>query len=609
MDRNAVEGVSQAPRRLINLEPDRYGGYGLRGIPLQGSALDFRNFTHRFGYDHQGYSSWGNETAGTVTVRKSDGVERVRSISTADWEYGVHLPSAGYYNSFDKFYFYDADGTITYTRGGLFPKLTVSTSGGNIKTGHYAVYMVYFVKTKYSRLALMALRQFVNFTADGGKLAVSFSGDEPPSTHSIDIYVTQKIASGIVNDQTSNLRYFFAGTHRLLAGLSGTYEVDGSFPITDIPIGPELALNGYGVPVVASLTRPGYRGPVALHNGRLYFVPDNVVGNRSFLHVKGETTVITNPPNLDTTPNIVSTAETFTPLTLAWTEVNTLNLFNYLTSYQPISAENSEAITALSSTEDGLIIFCHNETFLMRGDPSYIAAGRYADFNITPLLSIGCDALVRPGELGPDTYPIYKGEVWRVSGGSAENISRPVYDRTDPFVQVVGEVERNCIVVRSTSGRTFYFYPEDNFWGESLSPVSHIVPNPYTRGTLYARVSAAGGDYMTKPGDVLAVSGTRSAAYTFEMDMGAKHVRKEGGFLRIPVSQGFAGTATLEYKADAGTPQTVGGKRKGDTLFFVLKRGTVGRLFTFTVTLTGMGDSDAIEPPVVAEYIRRGTRY
>lgn len=601
MDRNSAEGATAAPRSIVNLEPSAMSGYQLRGvIKSADNTIFYAGYDALVGYDHKRMASFSYvASTGNNTIRITDTLTSASYAatvgSTTVRDVGVHLPNAGFYGYFDNFLVLDSTDTARTSRGGIYPNATSGT-GGALEVGDYAVFMVMYLKTKEGRVALMALRQFFSFTTAGAAIDIGFSA-APPSTYSIDVFVSQKLPKSYLYFLSKNIEYFYGGT----ADASG----NSSISFDDVPIGPPLALFGFGVPYVVPLSRGSGLRPLATHRGRTYFVPDNDTSN-AYLHNKLPTN--TGEPNIWGSSSYKATAKTFNPLTLAWTEQNTLNLFNYLTSYQAVSAKNSTAITGLSSTQEGLLIFCQNETFLMRGDPSFIAAGRFADFNIQPLFPIGCDEKVQPGELGPLVFAIWKGEVYQLSTAGYENISAPVFDRLDPFIQVVGEVERNCIICKAESGRTFYYYPDDRFWGEGLSAVKWLVPSTTADGgTRYVVQNLVGLRYMQMPRFSPGTTNT-TCRMVWEVDMGVKFMRKELAYVRVAVNQNFKGTMSLTYRPDRGAFKTVTGRRKGDEMLFPIRLGSVGRIFTLDFAITGPWATDTVEAPLVLEFSPRDVK-
>jgi hypothetical protein len=599
MDRNSAEGTTAAPRSISNLEPSVLGGYQVRGVQRRVGSTDYNAMSRFFGADHKGYASFGSDTTSPPTVRIRRGNDNESSASgtvvQAAYNHGVHLPNAGFYGHFDNFLLYDSASTLHTSRNGIYPNATSGT-GGALEVGDYALYMVLYLKTSEGRLALMALRQFFSFTTAGEKINIGFSAT-PPGTYSIDVFMSQKLPKSYLFFTGKNVEFFYGGT----ADASG----NSSISFDDVPIGPPLALFGFGLPYVVPLSRADGLRPLATHRGRTYFVPNSDTTD-AYLHYKGANDI--GAPSIWGGSSYKATAKIFNQLTLAWTEQNTLNLFNYLTSYQSVSAKNSTAITGLSSTQDGLLIFCQNETFLMRGDPSFIAAGRFEDFNIQPLFPIGCDEQVRPGELGPLVFCIWKGEVYQVSAAGYENISQPVFDRTDRFTQVVGEVERNCIVCRAESGRTFYYYPDDRFWGEGPGGVKWMLPDPSVNGgTRYVTNGELGLLFFQMP-RVFTGATTVTPTVTWEVDMGVKFMRKELAYVRVAVNQDFKGTMALTYRPDRGATKTVIGRRKGDEVLFPITLGSVGRIFTLTFTIQNPWTTDTVEAPLVLEYSPRDVK-
>lgn len=293
-------------------------------------------------------------------------------------------------------------------------------------------------------------------------------------------------------------------------------------------------------------------------------------------------------------------------LTLVYSDTGSVNRGNPQ-NYVILTPLASSRITALASAPAGLLVFLEHETFLVRGDP---ALGDLAVQRLTGTL--GCDLGVIPGRLGSTVLPIYGGEVYAVSlgggdvdfGGDIQNLSLPVWDAEDAFVQVIGEPSRNQVVARTSAGRVFRYSTRDGKWfNDPFDEVSGL------EGLLPARVPSSYGVRYLVGGNPQVVSAgvSDAASVSFsELDFGDKNLMKL--FRRVEVFTPDASVGEVPSLAydTRGASGSVSGQALGEGRWvFTLPRGLVGPTISLVLEF-GLPEAGlVVEPPVAIEFARR----
>lgn len=301
----------------------------------------------------------------------------------------------------------------------------------------------------------------------------------------------------------------------------------------------------------------------------------------------------------------------------------------------------SSRITALASTPAGLLVFMQNETWLVSGNPDPISGDvRVQRFSGT----MGCDVGVIPARLGSVVFPIYRGEVYAINlgmgdvdfGSGIENVSRQVWRRDDPFVQVVGENQRNHLVARTAADRIYRYDAEVKQWvndtfdgaaggtgnasllledgdrllledGSALQLEDALVENRIvllpaclcpTYGTRYlVNNSFQVVDFAAEPDQVF--------VEWRDLDVGDKQQAKLWRRVEVATDDAYVGPPTMRYRA-RGAPVTVTGVRSGRGRWSLsFQRGEVAAKVDLRVDLPGFGAGNVLEAPIVIEVAPR----
>lgn len=307
---------------------------------------------------------------------------------------------------------------------------------------------------------------------------------------------------------------------------------------------------------------------------------------------------IPNDPAFD--PNPVSARST----TLVYSSVGSVNRGS-AENFLPLSPLASKQITALASTPAGLLIFMDSETFLVRGDP----ATPNSPLNVQRLTgTLGCDPNVIPARLGSVVMPIYQGEIYAVSlgggdvdfGGGLVNISKPVWDPDDPFVQVVGEPIRNHLVARTNSGRVYRLDTESQEWINDV-----FDEQAGLRWILSAGAGARYGVRYNVDGYLSVLDGARITTPEVSwdaLDLGDKNLMKLWRRMEVYTEGEGDGAPTLTYTVRGATGTVTGLDQGGGRWIFTLPRGIVGAKADLLLKFPGATHDLVVEPPVAIEF-------
>lgn len=321
----------------------------------------------------------------------------------------------------------------------------------------------------------------------------------------------------------------------------------------------------------------------------------------------GETTIINTELEL---------SEEGGPFTLAWTKRDYVNVADPL-SYLRISSANSDSITALmSGPQQRLYVFLENEIFVVYGDPDLDAGTRIENFGVERMHDIvGHDVSDPPARVGGQLYCIHRGRVYAVTaeGVSDQPISAPIDLRSDPIVQVVGDLVHHHVVARTDSGRIYRFDVERREWfedpfssdpqGEEGITVTRLVPAPTAdpeAGVYYV----AGLDVwpIRRPTEV-------DAVVVFEdVDLDEKAFMKLWRRVRVHTNDDFGGSIELAYRVRDEWRDAPAVEGEDGVWLFTLARGVVGPKIDLRFTFTDLGPSDTMEAPIEIEFAPRYTR-
>ena len=320
------------------------------------------------------------------------------------------------------------------------------------------------------------------------------------------------------------------------------------------------------------------------------------------------------PGFLDGAPSLTPGALIPTGLRVYYTELGYANMTRTL-NYFDVPFAASRTITGLASTPAGLLIFGSNETFLFRGDPA--AGPELQRFSS----SYGMDSGTRPAKMAGIVGVIYAGELYVISlgmgdvdfGGAVQNVSREVYDRQDPIIQVVPDHARNVFICRFQSGRILRYHvamqrwSEDPFSTTNLNNVSLLIPNadvyggPVTSPYYYRpNIVAARLNRVLHVGEGTMTFGWRN------IDLGDKRASKLWRAVEIYTNEGYDGQPVMTWSIGEDTG-VVSGRNKGRGIWvFTLPLGQTAPTATLIFTFPEMDPEDVVEPPVVIAFVPRG---
>lgn len=637
MNRNAAEGAAeQNPVSLRNLIPTRQGGWQIRGFArFLNDGISYptypagSSFNATLGYDHQGFASYredrGIDRRLRIIVPPAMLLHETAALNPIDVDDAVHLPGVGAYEhgqhiSLDSgatkssFAIQDRDGAVRVAKTTHhLVGVTLSTTAGAMPAGRYRALVITYFSTKAGKLVTGVTQYyFANSTSATNAITATLEAGAP-TTMGAEVYLARNPINGD----------FSAASGAVFRPLEFVRQGDlsparATLTLTEVQFGPPINISAFGHPYVVRLTDSGTIRPTGVHSQRMFFIPskESDVYHHHWIDTAGVR-------NSNQNHDISSVTGAYTDLTVGWSEQGYLNLYNPLKNYLTLPAANSTQVTAFAGTQEGLIIFCENESFMMRGDPSYAEPGSgrsFEDFNTLPYMPIGCDASVIPGRLGPEVYTIWKGEVYQITNGQATNVSEAVYDRTDKFVQVVGDVEQNAVLCRSVAGRVFAFYPAYSHWTELYANTAMLLPTPTQVYAIKRRDLAVPepglrflGRAENEPARVANLN-EDLPTFKYSVSMGDKHRRKMLKRIRLPLSRAFNPRFRLIVSVDGTRIGRISdgddhvGVINGDSVIFAMPLGVTGYTFDLEFQVFDMKAGSVIEGPIELEYVDRGQK-
>ena len=481
-------------------------------------------------------------------------------------------------------------------------------NGATLTAGVYRAMSIAYITTDAGKVVTEVMLHYVNLSSGTSynsfvitSLPEGNVSGSVPENFGAEIYLARDPVTGKFNDAWGSvdrpLEYVRQG------------DISGSqfgLNIDTVQFGPTINLNGYGFPLMVASDDDARAA--APHGQRFFFVAATSYGYPyTFSSIPGYSSASSYSATRNKHQGYYwqGSLDAYSNLTVGWTEQGFVNLYNPTKNYYTLPAKNSTRITAFVSIQDGLLVFCDNESFLMRGDPSFVENGRWDDFNFMPYMPVGCDYRTIPGILGPEVYVVWRGEVYRVSGGQLENISKPVFDRTDKFTQVVGDAGQSAVMCLTKSGNVFAFYPEYAHWTQVHEDAAALFPGP-ERVYISRRTERKGLAYITRPENTPTLPVTAQAIY--RTSLGDKHRRKMLKRIRLPVSTSFTGDVAMTARVDQRYTATMPVSKYSDEYVFVAPLGLTGYQFEITISFTNMRAGDVIEGPINFEYVDRGQK-
>jgi hypothetical protein len=587
----ALPDGAMAPDVARNVLLDRRGGY----IALGATVAQATSFSaNLIGYDDGGLASFvdasGNLGLYDGGAYQSGGVLATSPIAG---EALTHIDGFGGYYSSNQFLGRSLSGDLVEAVAADVPTTSEATSGGALPDEYYQTLTFAFVRTAKGNLVQSlgnALGDTHDFTAEAG------------DDNSITVNAPAIIAGGSSDYRLQVLIRRSGNTTTNMANAqwteAGSIAAGESLIINEFPIAPTWG---------TTFWTSGFRNSVmANHQQRTWGVL-----------TADSDRLVELPQSKGFVPSAFKTADLSTPLTLMWSRKGWMNVWDF-TNWLRISATSSSEITGLVSSPAGLLVFCQHETFLVQGDPDD-ASG----FGITLLSGVaGHDGgTFPPSRVGGSVFSVTEGRVM----GQALNVpdlnqsarvtelSEPVYDRDDPFVQVVVEPVTETILALTEGSKVYRFDPKLGQWADDaygaggvsgfMDTIRFLLPNSDLTGVRYC---AGSGGTITKVTTVnRSPTGFDDVVLTFKnLDMGDRNRLKVFRRIEMFMDNAFPGTITLSYDIEDGKHTgTIPMVDEGNGRFFATYgAGLVGAVMSITFTISGMVSSSVVEPPIVIHF-------
>lgn len=293
---------------------------------------------------------------------------------------------------------------------------------------------------------------------------------------------------------------------------------------------------------------------------------------------------------------------------IVYSDIGYVNLMRQ-GSYLPILPSESDQFVGMVSTPSGILAFFTNEVYLIAGDPALnnIGIELYPDI-------VGADPGTRPTKMGGVAFCVWQGDIYALSGGQAQAVSKPAYLREDPFIEVVAEPCNRSLIGKTQSGKVFRYFLEHQQWFDNtLQTFDYMLPNPVN--------CAIGVRYVQASGDVWTVlrDGTPDTPHLVyrSIDYGDKNRVDSTYGMMVPTEGEFDNNnlPRLYFKIlenqddveDPGSTSFVASHREEGMLRFYIPRGNKARTWDFRLLLRGMGYPDTIEPQLAIEWVEGHT--
>lgn len=465
--------TTDAPYRSPNVTMERMGGYTPLG-KVESSIIEgitTERIARLVGYDRSGVVSYINPNSQISVLNFGTNITGIPATvnESAQGYYApdiVHIPKVGFWTNPRHFNILYRTGTNSVVAGltsavssfAISVQVSQDLTNGNLPE-----------RTYY----LMAL---VYFNTDAGRVLAKVMGptrvDVPYDKGKITINTTVGLGVSAYADV-----YLFSPDYPPLdswpAVLAGTLSTaDTSLIIAGEPTQGSVGANG-------RFFSGGFKSSVQpeLHQGRLWSVletTDHKTLRRGIKSMK----------NLGVFGKILGYSE------VGW--VNLSGPENFIT----IEPSVSKSISALLSFSGGLLVFFDNETWIVQGTQP--------PFQVRPYPAVvGCDTGTMPASIGGDViYTIWRGRIYAIAGGRAEQVSLPAWMARDSFSTIIPEARKNHLLAKMDSGRILRYDPENNMWWENpveLGNTPFIFPTPRPEGTYYMNRASATLTSIAKP--------------------------------------------------------------------------------------------------------------
>lgn len=249
-----------------------------------------------------------------------------------------------------------------------------------------------------------------------------------------DVYV-QAVREPIGDEDVAyTIRYAFTEPFPEEPADPDVTEVRVGRTLDALPLGRNLLT--YGLPTTAVFEKRH----TALHGGRVWGMA-----------AQDESRWSKDPAS----PEVANQAQRFV---LSYSEVGWANLMGDR-SFIVIQPTQSTRFTGLLSTPSGLLVMFENEIHLVTGDPAFgnVSVELYLDM-------VGCDEGTHPAKVGGVPFTIWRGKLWVLQAGQAQQIGAEQWLASDPFVRVSPEPQTRSLLALTKSGLVFRYMLDDQFW-------------------------------------------------------------------------------------------------------------------------------------------------
>lgn len=368
-------------------------------------------------------------------------------------EYRAHIPGVGGYAHSNQFLIFSpsrdaalkAEWVSGFSTNPGTPTVTWNNTGGFLPDQYHAYTMLFYFPTDAGKL-------FYGFTFNGTHDDSAETGDD----NSVDI--TMGTIPGV-----SRVLVLFK-TNATQEGLSSDVWVQAA----DLDASETVNIDAppFGYTYEPEIQLMGFRHSVVeLHGGRTWGVGSSDDDRWATWAGAGvATSQIFDPHTI------------MDPLTLIWSRTGTVNLWES-SNWLKVPAQNSVAITGLASSPAGLLVYCNNETFLVRGDPD-----QPASFSIQLLSGVAGHTndstypfMFRPARVGGAVFSVHEGRVIGQSlnvpdlnqSAAVSVISEEIYAFDDRVVQVVTEPSTQSILAMTENEFIYRFHAREGLWSDN----------------------------------------------------------------------------------------------------------------------------------------------
>ncbi len=444
----------------------------------------------------------------------------------------------------------------------------------DMPAGQYQLYALTYVNTRAGKLVTHVYEDTFTFTRDFGNSISVVTPANPTTSDEVYTEVYLKFAKR-AEDADGLIQQVDLDTRDAIL-----FKIMGPGETEVISEPPEL---NRILPSQGNIVIMAYRTYAAVNGSRVWAIPSTSLSDYTFL---GEDTEI---------------ERFFESNILSYSELGYVNLGTQ-DSQEKIDLLASGAISSITSTPSGLMVFGTNEAFIISGDYASddLAIARFPDI-------IGCDAGVRPALFGGIVFVIWNGEAYAIVGAQAQKVAREAWLRERPFVQVVADLERKDVILRSSS-------ETEKLWRLDID--SGQVFNNVIQNADYVIPNRAGARYVTA-GAVSEVVQSGSFPTPIidyrDIDYGDNRRLDQNRRVRLRVDNWNIGATLprLYFQITPSHPDIatesgshfVEAEQREEELIFTLPLGLHSRKVSYRLKLLGMPSGASIEPNILFEFI------